>query len=575
MLLAAPPLPPVIIAVDPALDVGAQAAAAWQEFAARWEEATGAAVSGSALTIHIAIATGLPGSEAGQSAPGRIALRPGLSGERRALAVRHEIAHQLLWEACPQGAEDRFFHEAFAIAMSGELDAWTDAGYLSVAQARSLLSKSRSLDTTDARRGIARLLANDPSPLPQALVRRMRACADGAPWRGPMTVAELNDTPLESAADSFVVLSRHSGEVLASEGDAGIPMPFGSTLKPFVVAGATGTAPVLPRDPARAEWACGDAMPDAIGVEAALLRSCNGYFLDWAKKDPSISRFGAFGPLLLDLGLARLPSSAPEAIGLRPDLALSPWSVASAYRVLSIARPDLVKTLQSNVAVGTLAGLDASASMAGIGTKTGTVRDSDSNPQLGWIVAVDEDRVAVMTRAGRAPRTFLDEFRRALDGVVRPGSGVAEISIREAPAAACAHGWIAGSGRLRSAAHVGALAPGDAAICLGGAWADPGDAPRRLAGVLRRDGKVLVLETTAARWATGVADTIDPSASGEARAKLLELAIHDLGEAGDRHRGRLCDDSHCLPFRGTGSPRDPDLAAIGTPTALPAGWIAP
>src|SRR6476646_7751063 len=104
-------------------------------------------------------------------------------------------------------------------------------------------------------------------------------------------------------------------------------------------------------------------MPNSLNIEAALLRSCNDYFLDWAKKDPSIVRFGAFGPLLVDLGLTRLPSSAPEAIGLRPDLALSPWAVASAYRVLSLARPDLVKTLQSNVAVGTLAGLDASASM--------------------------------------------------------------------------------------------------------------------------------------------------------------------------------------------------------------------
>src|SRR5262249_14229399 len=71
--------------------------------------------------------------------------------------------------------------------------------------------------------------------LPTALARRLALCAAGGQWPR-LTLAELSDDVTAPAKDAFVVLSRHSGEVLHASGDFRAPMPFGSTLKPFVYA---------------------------------------------------------------------------------------------------------------------------------------------------------------------------------------------------------------------------------------------------------------------------------------------------------------------------------------------------
>ena len=63
---------------------------------------------------------------------------------------------------------------------------------------------------------------------------------------------------------------------------------------------------------------------------------------------------------------------------------------------LAEARPDILAKLKDTARVGTLAKLPDSVPLEGVALKTGTVRDAESNPRLGWIVAVDEDRVAVI-----------------------------------------------------------------------------------------------------------------------------------------------------------------------------------
>src|SRR5438309_389967 len=91
----------------------------------------------------------------------------------------------------------------------------------------------RSKGTSTSARALVETLAPGTA-LPASLQRRLRACAPGRSWTAT-SVAELASAEALSVSDAAVVVSRHSGEVLVAEGAARQPLPFGSTLKPFVI----------------------------------------------------------------------------------------------------------------------------------------------------------------------------------------------------------------------------------------------------------------------------------------------------------------------------------------------------
>ncbi|HSP79006.1 MAG TPA: hypothetical protein VLQ93_10780, partial [Myxococcaceae bacterium] len=124
------------------------------------------------------------------------------------------------------------------------------------------------------------------------------------------------------------------------------------------------------------------------------------------------------------------PLDMADAIGLRASLRLSPWGLAQAYRLLAEARPDVLEVLADNAARGTLSGLPVSKALEGVATKTGTVRDEASRPRLGWLVAVDEDVVAVVVRAERMPRDFSGEVPKVLEKVRRKRARVEAARVR-------------------------------------------------------------------------------------------------------------------------------------------------
>ncbi len=599
LLLAAAPEFRVAAPLPPAL--AAEAADAWR----RLEVTGGAAGLGSVAAprgVRIAAAA-LPPGRAGSGMPGRVELRSGLRGEALLAALRHEVAHQFLWQACPPAGGDRLFHEAFAMALSGEVASWEEGPYLPVPRARQVIASASSLDAPSARRALARLLAEEPGPLPRALMRRLPLCEAGARW-ALLGADELGNPPEGGAGDALVVLSRHSGEVLAAEGAARRPMPFGSALKPFVVAGHAGRPPRLAPDRRRDEWACG-AAAGLVGWEEALLHSCNGYFLDWAAREPGAAGYGAFGPALGALGLSRQPSDATEAIGLRPSLALSPLAVAEAWRLLAESHSRLLAVLARNADQGTLAGHPDSPRLRGVAAKTGTVRDAAGGPLLGWIAAADDELVVVRVRAGRAPRAFAGEVADALarwrsaqeaTRVQVLGLVDAERVLARCPGAGFA---AAPDGPVPAPTGFGplaALARRGPAVCLGGDWQVrvPGlEAPRAYAGVFTwsppppyapppgepvserarraRRGSELVFRTTRLRYVSGVIGAEDASLAGPARAALARVAAHNA--AAPRHPARpLCDTTHCQAFQGTAPPRAEERAALREPP-LPGGWL--
>lgn len=442
LLIAAPSL-----SVDP--DVGAAAAIEregvqhWAALERRWTKTTGAAVKAPA-SIHVRARRDFRPGVNGHSTPGAIALRPsrGSFTKRQRLALKHELAHQLLFATCPAAARDRLFHEAFAIWTSGELENWLSQ-HITLAEARRRLARGVD-DRPSTRAAIARVLAEADAE--RALEDRMRRCAGP-----PLTVEALTGSAV--FADAVVILSRHSGEVLRHEGAPTAKMPYGSTLKPFVVS-AHGPGPSLPVVEAEPMWSC-EAKGPRMESDEALLRSCNGYFLDW----PALpGDFGRYQPLFDRFGVH--PAVVAETTGLASRLMLSPFELAQAYRVLAEADPAILATLERNATEGTLAGTGFEIPGA---TKTGTVRDADSAPRVGWIVFVDEDVVAVMARRGRAPRTFAAELHAQLGRLDRSALRSVERSGKFAPG--CAAGGIAVSVGDRFV--VGEHVEGARWLCLG------------------------------------------------------------------------------------------------------------
>jgi hypothetical protein len=589
-----------------------EVAAGWRDLETRWTAVGGAPLQ-SPGTIRIDRGRSLPQQMAGRSRVGAIELRQGVDGVltgAMVTALRHELAHQFLFAACSAASDDALFHEAFAVATSGELAAWNEGPYLSMNAARRQLRSAPSLDVRSARSALARMLVNLPqaSGLPRPLALRLRRCADRAAWV-PLSVDDLTAVAL-TEGDALVVLNRHSGEVLREQGDARVPLPFGSTLKPFVAAGSLAHAPKLHPQPGRDDWFCGEALPDPVDLATALARSCNGYFLDWAAREPEVARLGAYGPLLRALGLAHLPEDGSEAIGLRPTLKLTPLALAQAYRVLAAAQPELLGMLRETPRHGTLAGLPVSPRLEGLALKTGTVRDADARVELGVIVAVDTDVLAVLVRKGRMPRAMaadlvevLEPFRGQREQVSTEVQvlGLLPTDAVEARCAGLAV-VVAPSGpelATHTSSALSLLVKSGQALCLGAPWmvsfprGPQGGRP--YAGSFRfdppppyrlpdgappisertrraREGSSFIFTTRLGLYTAGVLAAEDGPIAGEPRVALALTIAHNAQAPRHPHRP-VCDTTHCQAFLGTVAPQAAELAALAQADATPGGWL--
>ncbi|AKQ69521.1 hypothetical protein A176_006433 [Myxococcus hansupus] len=601
VLLAATPTFVTRGDVTPEADLRREAQAAWTALASRYVEAAGGAPSKAPASITLQKGAALSPQRNGQGRPGWVELRqntPGVLDERLRLALRHELAHQFLWWACPQSSEDRLFHEAFAVAVSGELPAWKEGPYLSLSRAASDLARSPDVDTPRARRALARVLSESASGFPAALSRRLRQCQDGARWASPLSIDELAGVGVRAATPATVVLSRHSGEVLWSEGDVQRALPYGSVLKPFVYA-AGARHPVLPPRAGVQEWACGAGLPAQVDARVAMLRSCNGYFLDWEAQGSAPKAFGVWGPVLGALGLTRMPEDMADTIGLRSTVSVSPWGVAQAYRLLAEARPDVIALLADNAARGTLSDLPASKALAGVATKTGTVRDAASRPQFGWIAAVDADLVVVVMRPGVMPRQFADEVPRALARARKQaGLDAARVQVLgllppgDVEARCAGAGFALEDGVPRAGTEawspLASLTRRGAAVCLGAPWRvrfpggpeegrdyagvfissapppyrPPPGVPTTPSALKARRGSDFIFRTTRLQYTAGVVSAEDVTLTGEARIALARVVAHNEQHSRHPHRP-VCDTTHCQAFRGTVRVRAEESKAVG------------
>ncbi len=590
--------------LEPAQEVRDVVNDSWASLERTFTEAVGHAPSAPRLKVLIERAHLGPG-RAGASRAGVISLRQanaGVVSPAEKVALRHELAHQFLLLTCAAATGDALFHEAFALATSGEAASWRDGDYQSMSESAKALAATKSLDTVNARRALARLLAETTprdGALPTVLRPRLIACDGHLAWP-TLTLETLAQLP-GGGAPGVLVMSRHSGEVLWSRGDIETPRPFGSTLKPFVLAGAV-RAPELPPRVKDAQWACGDGLAAPMSGSQAVLRSCNGYFLDWAQASPGVERFGAWGPVLRALGLERLPSDMSEAIGVRTTLSLSPLALAAAYRLLAEARPDVLEVMKRNWREGTLAGLPESQKFQSVATKTGTVRDGAVRVMVGWLVGVTDDLVMVQVQPEHAPRefaaAFIDELGRARAVAGRDAVEVQVFGLLDASAVSlrCARaGFSLQDGAPTAMSSDFAAFKASHAVCLGAPFEVrlAGTAARPYAGVFRRDapapyvpspgvtegqrrarqGSEVVFRTTRLSYVSGVLAAEDSAIAGEARAALARVISHNV-DTRERHGSRpVCDTTHCQAFKGSVAAGAGDVLALSHEPIQTAGWL--
>ncbi|MDY7225952.1 SpoIID/LytB domain-containing protein [Hyalangium rubrum] len=611
-LLAATPVFHTQGDVTPEAALRAEAEVAWKELEARYVAEAGGSPTQAPASIRLQRGVGLAPERNAQGRPGLVELRqnmPGVLDPRLRMALRHELAHQLLWWACPAAAEDRLFHEAFALVVSGELPEWREGPYQSLTAAAAELARAPAVDTPRARRALSRILGEQQG-FPKALSRRLRQCQDGARWVVPVSIDELADVQVQASLPATVVVSRHSGELLLVEGEVQRALPYGSTLKPFVIAGSAAPPPLLSPRAGVQEWACGERLPKQVDGRTALLRSCNGYFLDWASHGGAAD-FGPWGAVLSAVGLTGKPTDMADAIGLRSTLSLSPWGMAQAYRLLAEARPELIEMMKENASAGTLSELTASRAFAGVATKTGTVRDAASRPQYGWIVAVDADVIAVVMRPGKMPRSFAGEVPKVLARVrERAGTEAARVQVlglasaSEVEAGCPSAGFAVDQGTPRGVpqgfSRMRDMVARGPAVCLGSPWRVrvPGlpSEGRDYAGIFTwstpppyrpppgvptterqrsaRRGSDFLFRTTRLQYTAGVVAAEDAAAKGEARVALARVVAHNERHAESRHGGRpICDTTHCQAFLGTVRAKPEEERALSLPPLRWKQWL--
>ncbi|MBC7794769.1 MAG: hypothetical protein H7Z43_13780 [Clostridia bacterium] len=610
----------------------------WTAMAELTARVIGAPIPHAPITVHIVPGRELRSSEAGTSRYGRIELRTGAS--EITTALRHELGHQYLWATCPAALDDRLFHEAFALIVSGELTRWDEAD-VTTPQAVRVLAEASSLDVPKSRAAIARLIREsltDSIEIPRTMALRLATCSSNTLWR-PLQVNEL--APAERAySDAFVVVNRHSGELVTFDGAVDTAMPFGSVLKPFIVAGAAG-APTLKPVHGDVNWECGDALPSQLTAAQALARSCNGYFLTWGRTTPAAAKFGAYGAMLTALGLPRLPNAMSEAIGITPTLALTPRAVAEAYRALALSSPTTIAALADTARFGTLAGLGLGVEHVVLSArgasdtngasnvhmarafKTGTVRNPQSRPLVGWLVQVTPDHVAVSTFAGRQPRDFAVQAAQRLTAIGRRAQerrvgvqvfglvGASQVTVE------CRGVAMRGADVVQTQAPVplSSVLEDSEFICLGAPWLARvgGSAPgsSTVAGAARRSssfgaentrdyagtfaraelpasnasddttaspralrarrGSEVIFTTSLGAYAAGVAHQEGGMLHGATREALVRVIAHNAYEPRHAHRP-ICDTTHCQVFKGTMHLGDDDARSL-TRSIPYRGWL--
>lgn len=604
-----------------------QAGVAWESWVQRFGPARGRD-----LVVESAGPEAMPG-EAGRQEAGVIRLSRLLARGDAETVLLHELGHAYFSARCPDLARAApVVSEAFALIASGDAArrALTDDRFPFASSARDwLTARENTVRGHEAatQAALSRVLAQpDAAPAWETwFANTLRACGTPA-FSAAQAHAELFERirvpsrPEIPARLDFLLVEGASQRTLAREGRTEEAAPVGSILKPSLVAAVP--ALLAPR-PARdaPEWHCPG--PPTLGEEwtwqRALVRSCNGFFLDLPSESAEVSIL-AWGREMRLLGMRDVPTAISACIGLAPGSRLSPADVVRLYAWLAAKAPFVVDALRETARDGTVAAAaDAPWFLArGIALKTGTVRDSADTPHDGWIAAVgprlptgEPSFVAALHARGLPAVALLPLLRERLARWLPNETATARVQVLGlAPLASVAlscdpgvplaerdsaGGWSLlppgakiAAVDLEAGARVGCLAAPLAVSFVSSrgerlrrryaGWIDvePPPAGRLASSVPLRErsararvGSPLVLTTSEREYVESTLLSEDAGGHPEVWNALALVVRHDLEV--DRHDGRPpCDTTHCHLFgqEPESAPRDGARRAAAATASL-------
>ncbi|MCB0362483.1 MAG: hypothetical protein KDD35_07165, partial [Bdellovibrionales bacterium] len=336
---------------------------------------------------------------AAQSQKGQIRISERLNPYNWSGIFKHELSHQLWIERCgtSKNPMEDFLHEAFALWFSGDsqriVNQSKQFSYISEARRYLLKMKNRSKITNhaSAQQALSRLLVIKNKDRPWSLFFRslIQECAHPHPhaiqfWQ----LIEKVDYQAAEPRIHYYLEDGISGYPLAKEGNPESSFPVGSILKPLTLALISKLKQGLTSRQDQT-WSCPYPQIRSRHWEwpEALVKSCNGFFLDHQLSEKDYSQWIKFWK---QLGVSHEGMSISQIIGLGGSLKLSLYQILSAYHWLEFNSPQIISTLQQTAVVGTLAHLPSSSWFAknGIALKSGSVRSSRGVPINSWIVAM-------------------------------------------------------------------------------------------------------------------------------------------------------------------------------------------
>ncbi len=233
--------------------------------------------------------------------------------------------------------------------------------------------------------------------------------------------------------EGFLMLDGVSHLPLFEVGDLSQRLMPGSLLKPLFLAAVPRMKKT--RDSRKHDsWDCEVGATHRVAPilrqwtwEEALAKSCNGFFIDGVLlKEGEWKKYNSYLRDISESFRTKITLTPAQAVGLMPGVELTPREILHIYIRLLRENSDIIAALDKTARIGTLSKNKESEWFVknNILLKSGTVRDLNGAPQIGWLLGIHRNPVtkipdwfSIYYKKGTTPAEMLQKFRHLVEPV--------------------------------------------------------------------------------------------------------------------------------------------------------------